>query len=415
VMRYGLIIVFVLISSHSFSANLNEKFSYSVSLDVQVNSLSTDAQTWFKNGSGKLKHGSNENNDVAINQLGTQLEYKFDLQSKIRVDAFYQTDNLNKLSITQAFWQFKPLISDNWRARYRVGMFYAPISLENTSQSWLSNHTDSFSVINSWLAEELRTIGIEGIWTWQKSRTAENKFSIIASIFGFNDPAGSKLAWHGWASHNRQTGFGNELALRRLPVFNTGEQFDGQLDGIKPFVELDNRPGYYIGTEWRHKRSVKLQWLYYDNRGDPLTLIDHQYAWDTRFHHLALKIAGANKWALHGQFLSGNMVMGPDAVDNDFKAGYFMLTKALSEKYNLALRLEKFSVDDNDFLLNAIDPNQEDGEAITINLSYQNDSKKLRFYTEAKYLDSRRLSRLLFNEAEEISETSLSLGVRYAF
>ena len=45
----------------------------------------------------------------------------------------------------------------------KAGAFFPTISLENDDLGWTSPYTLTPSAINSWIGEELRTIGSEGI------------------------------------------------------------------------------------------------------------------------------------------------------------------------------------------------------------------------------------------------------------
>ena len=45
----------------------------------------------------------------------------------------------------------------------KAGAFFPAISLENDDLGWTSPYTLTPSAINSWIGEELRTIGSEGI------------------------------------------------------------------------------------------------------------------------------------------------------------------------------------------------------------------------------------------------------------
>ena len=44
----------------------------------------------------------------------------------------------------------------------KAGAFFPTISLENDDIGWTSPYTLSASAINTWIGEELRTIGTEG-------------------------------------------------------------------------------------------------------------------------------------------------------------------------------------------------------------------------------------------------------------
>jgi hypothetical protein len=75
-------------------------------------------------------------------------------------------DDRNPLDLTEAYLQFRPYPLNGYRFRLKAGAFHAPISLENRAAGWESPYTLSYSAINTWLGEELRTIGVEGQLDW---------------------------------------------------------------------------------------------------------------------------------------------------------------------------------------------------------------------------------------------------------
>src|SRR6185437_6111030 len=56
----------------------------------------------------------------------------------------------------------------SWSAK--AGAFFPTISLENDDLGWTSPYTLTPSAINSWIGEELRTIGSEGTLRWKSEK-----------------------------------------------------------------------------------------------------------------------------------------------------------------------------------------------------------------------------------------------------
>jgi len=67
--------------------------------------------------------------------------------------------------------QYRPYPRAGYRLRVKAGAFHAPVSLENRAPGWDSPYTLSYSALNSWLGEELRTIGLEAQLDWLGTRT----------------------------------------------------------------------------------------------------------------------------------------------------------------------------------------------------------------------------------------------------
>ncbi len=370
-----------------------------------------DAQTsWLSGRLGKFRVGEGDNN-VLFHGAGA-LHYDFNLQSRLVVETALHTGEKVKIGITQAFWQYKPIARANWRSNYRVGAFHAPISFEHKDSLWQPIYTLAPSVINTWVGEELRTIGVQGRWSWRRAPISAHKFTLIAAGFGANDSAGAMLAWRGWTAHSRQTLLGESIRIPPLPVIQPGAPFHSQAPKYEPFVEVDDRIGYYAGVDWDWRRKLKVRYLYYDNRGEPLALVDGQYAWDTRFHHLGIMARPAKTWTVVVQIMHGNTLMGPGAVDNRFTSAFLLVSKKLNQ-HRFSARIEAFDIADRDFLL-AIDPNNENGHRITLNYKYQI-NQNFRAALELSRLESDRDYRALFSQNERLSDKHIQLQLRYQF
>ena len=79
-------------------------------------------------------------------------------------------------------------------------------------------------------------------------------------MFGWNDPAGTMLAAHGFALHDRQTTLFGRVGA---------PQTDPETPKKELFHEIDDRPGYYVGAQARYLDRAVLNVLHYDNRADP--------------------------------------------------------------------------------------------------------------------------------------------------
>lgn len=82
-----------------------------------------------------------------------------------------------------------------------MGGFYPQLSLENPDMGWLSAYNYTNSAINSWVGEELRTLGVEAtIKRPARNFNSAHSFSLVGATFKGNDPAGTLLAWRGFAA-----------------------------------------------------------------------------------------------------------------------------------------------------------------------------------------------------------------------
>ena len=119
-----------------------------------------------------------------------------------------------------------------------------PISLENTEIGWTSYWTLTPSAINSWVGDELRTIGSEAKLEW---RSDMRTLSVTGAAFGFNDPAGVMIADRGWALDDRPTGLLEHSREPDAIAISFGEPIPYQ---AHLFAEIDHRVGWYAQAAW---------------------------------------------------------------------------------------------------------------------------------------------------------------------
>src|SRR3569833_1146405 len=67
----------------------------------------------------------------------------------------------------EAYLSWHPSSDDAFSGSVKAGAFFPTISLENDDLGWASPYTLTPSAINSWIGDELRTIGSEGTLRWQ--------------------------------------------------------------------------------------------------------------------------------------------------------------------------------------------------------------------------------------------------------
>jgi hypothetical protein len=279
-------------------------------------------------------------------------------------------DGEQSLGITQAAFIYNPLSPNNIKWKAKAGFFYPSLSLENTSSGWLSPYTYTQSAINSWIGEELRVFGTQvSLYSGGRKRNSPWSWEIISGLYKGNDTTGTLLTWRGFATHDRQSLHNDKIQFAPIPSI---ENF---IEGIptptytKPFVEIDDKWGAYIGVHVRYFRKSELRYYFYDNLADP-TIVNQErlYAWHTKFQSISYIQEFSRNWRVLIHLLDGSTEMGRRAVFGDFYSGFAMLSYQ-PNKHRLSLRLERFKVDEND--TKPQDPNDNDGKAMTIAWRYQ--------------------------------------------
>ncbi len=309
--------------------------------------------SWTDGSVGKLRF--DDNSDGLVVSRGF-LDYETRLADTLDFSAaveFYDDELGSAIDFTEAYVEWRPVPRSANRYRLKVGAFYPRISLENTGPGWSSPYTISSSTINTWVAEEIRTVGAELSWSRRPQMLGgRHEFGLQAAAYWMNDPAGSLLAWKGWSSHDRQSRFGDELPLPPLPQIQPGMMFEAQDPFVAPFREIDGRAGYYVSGDWKFSQRLQLTAMRYDNRADPAQIEDGQYAWRTAFDHVGLRVSLPAQIGLIAQWMQGSTVMGPfmgewHPVDVDFESKFLLLSRAF-DKHRLSVRYDNFAVTEND-------------------------------------------------------------------
>lgn len=373
-------------------------------LDLDVRLLTSDGSRSFLDGGlGELRFGE----DKSGLQLGRA---RFALSQPVgevlclRLDASaWDNDDKNLIDLTEAYLEYRPYPRAGFRARVKGGAFYPPISLENRAAGWESPYTLSSSALNSWIGEELRTIGLEGQLEWLGTRTGHNfDVGLTAAVYGWNDPAGGVVASHGFALHDRQTTLFGRVGPRGVPP----------LYGRELFHEIDGRAGMYAGIEARYLDRVVVRALHYDNRGDPAAfdaeLMD--FAWETKFDSAGLRVEMASGWTAIAQWLEGETYIEPGFdIEWPFDARFVLLSKR-NGRHMLSARYDDFAVGSNL-------PNGEgvqNGHAWTAAYVFERDPR-WRFTLEWLRVTSRLVSRSIYlGQPPLATETLVQLGVRYS-
>ncbi|MDP5213620.1 hypothetical protein ORJ66_11255 [Pseudoalteromonas tunicata] len=320
---------------------------------------------WLNKGTGIYQYDSgNDGLNVAQGLLAMEQDLADELSFSAVIN--YNQRPAQSIGLTQGYFKYKPIVPSAYKWQIQAGLFYPRMSLENPDLGWTSPYTYTNSAINSWLGEEIKTIGLElSVNRPGRFFNSPHSFNAVASVFKANDPAGTLLAWRGFALHDRQTSLNELVPFANLPSFtDTALRF--QASNVRPFEEIDGRFGYYFGLHWDYYKQSQLRFYLYDNNGDPSVLNKStgQYAWDTKFVSLAWQYKFDSQWRLITQAMHGNTAMGKSrGVDVDFNA-YFALVSYQHFAHRWSLRYDHFNVIERDNWL--WDPNDSHGEGLTI-------------------------------------------------
>ncbi|HVW68110.1 MAG TPA: hypothetical protein VHB68_04005, partial [Steroidobacteraceae bacterium] len=289
-------------------------------------------------GLGALRYGGDESG-LRLGRARFALSQPLGQVWAVHLDAS-SWGNRDKVPVglTEAYLLFRPYPFAGYRLRIRTGAFYAPISLENRASGWESPYTLSYSAINSWIGEEVRTIGTEAQLDWLGTHTGHDfDVGLTTGLFGWNDNAGAALADGGFTLTDRQTVLWGRVGKPGVPPVRASE----------PFHEMDANAGAYGGLELRYLDRVVLRFLRYDNNAtpgppDPIT---HMAAWNTQFDSAGLRIEAGRGWTVIAQWLSGATYISPAGTDLrwPFRASFALLSKRLG-RHTFSVRYDRFEV-----------------------------------------------------------------------
>jgi len=320
---------------------------------------------WWQEGTGQL--GVANSGWMLGSQLAS-INITPDSDFSATINGQWQQIPDHSLGLTEYWLNYTPLPMSGYRLRARAGWFYPAMSLENSDVAWTSPYSSSFSAINSWIGEELRSKGVEiSLSRPGNAFNSAHSFSAVAATFQGNDPIGTLISWRGFAIHSYQTNLNQEIEFSYYPSLMV-PPLNLQPNWVKPFSEIDQRYGYYLGVHWQWQQQTEVRFYHYDNNADPLAFAQQQYAWHTRFSHIAWHQQLNDSWQLVAQWMHGNTSMGPKVVDMDFNV-WFVLANYQHNDWQFSTRFDHWQQMDQD--QTPLDDNNGRGEGLTASVQYQ--------------------------------------------
>lgn len=385
----------ILITLAASTTRADDRFKFNVVLDGRI--VTTPASTSFLDeGLGKTRYGHEpravEAKLAQAALLGVvELRPDLTLRAHVNVDAEH---NFNRrVDLVEGVVRYNPAIGDTTSLDIRAGVFFPTVSLENTDLAWLSPYTITFSAINSWIGEEVRSLGAEA---GPSFRLDEAQLRLYGAITRGNDPNGTLLAWRGFALHDRVTGFSDRLPLPALKSFDAPDLFPDQPPHVQPVREVDQKWTWSTGVSLTHPR-YRLKALYQPPTANPGAFDGEQYAWRTGYWALGVsRFFGPVEvlaQGLEGETRMGVVAGGRSAIIANFQAGYVLAswTESAEARHRLTLRYDAFRVRDrDDFTIE--DPNDESGSAWTFAYAFA-PAARHRITAELLRVDSTRTNR----------------------
>jgi len=284
--------------------------AYEFDWSVDLRAVSSDATaSRLDGGLGKLRYDATHD---GLRLGEARFSYRGDVTETLRVAAdgvAYGDHDVNPIDLTEFYADWRPIPHSIWRSRLKVGAFYPEISLENRMRGWGSPYSLTYSAINTWVGEELRTIGAEYSLDWLgRSNGHDFDVSLNAAAFGWNDPAGTVIATRGWGLTDRQTTLFGRFATGGQPNPERTLFYD----------DLDKRAGFHLGVTANYRGLLEMHALHYDNRANlaSFSTTIQDSTWLTYFDSLGARWTPTAEWTLITQWLHGRTYAGTDLPVN---------------------------------------------------------------------------------------------------
>ena len=365
--------------------------------------------SWNAGGLGKSRYGSGDAG-AGVGAALLRADWQATPALSAAADLQYQPDEHRHVDVLDAYLRYRPASITPWRWSLKAGAFFAPISLENEGIGWTSLWTLTPSAINSWVVEELRTVGGE----FSIEHRGSNTFQAGFAVFGSNDPAGELLATRGWSLSDLTSGL--HASLREPDVYAPVARASVPVE-YRPFDEIDHRPGWYADASWESPAYGKFVILHYDNRADPERYERYEdrkvFAWRTRFWSFGARTRVGDV-TLIAQAMDGDTAFEPSPelyLDTHFRSG-FLLAGWERGAWRPALRLDFFSLRQTPSSL--ADPLSEHGNALTAALNWR-PNDRLRITGEWLWVDSTRDQRALEGLAPRQIDRQVQVSARVYF
>ena len=210
----------------------------------------------------------------------------------------------------ETYLRFDDAGTNNLSWSVKAGAFFSTFSLENDDIGWASPYTLTPSAINSWIGDELRTIGSEGALPWKSSI---DTISLIGAALCCKDQNGTLMASHGWTMEDRPTGL---LERVRLSTQSQKQFFSSLCARTGEFDEIGGHVGWYAGATWTLPNWGKISVIRYDNEDDPYARTARDTGWDTRYWSVGAR-TNIGSVVLIAQGIRGStIVAGPGFIAN---------------------------------------------------------------------------------------------------
>jgi hypothetical protein len=363
-------------------------------------------KSWLEGGLGKFRYGSGDSPVTfaeGVLQAGARLDDNLSAVTVLRLEP----RTPGGFDALETYLRYAPRSDGAVSWSVKAGAFFPTLSLENDDLGWASPYTLTPSAINSWVGDELRTIGSEATIRW---KTGMGTVSALGALLCCNDEAGIVIADRGWSLEDRPMGLFERVRLpdatmalfRKRPNQRTGM-----------FDEIDGGVGWYAGLAWQMPRIGKLTAMRYDNRADPAAVSTRDTSWETNFWSFGARTQ-LGALMLIAQHMDGYTAIAIPSGRSEtrFQSAFLLASYDLGADWRISAREEFFQTR---HVAAAPHPLSEDGDAFTAAVSWIG-FDRVRLTGEVIVLDNRRLEYARAGlGGPQRADTQFQLGARFFF
>ena len=403
-MRSGLTILAMLAAAFSATnakaLDLTDDLTISGYVDARA-VAAAEPQSWLKGGLGKFRYGGKQKfGTEGVLQADYRMDDSLHFVSVLRADP----DTPSVIDALETYLRYDQMRGDvGWSVK--AGAFFPTISLENDDLGWTSPYTLTPSAINSWIGDELRTIGSEATLRWKSDLGV---LSVIGALTCCNDEAGVLIADRGWAMNDRPFG----LTERERVPDATMRIFHAPYPArTGMFDEIDGQVGWYLGATWQLPGIVKLSVTRYDNQGDPYAGTARDGAWRTKFWNFGARTQFGPLVVIAQQLSGYTEIAGPGfEADTKFQSGFLLASYDLDD-WRFSVREDLFQTRRLGVANNIWN---EDGDATTGAISWSG-LDGVRLTAEIIAMHSRRGEYVPAGLGYSRSDIQVQFGSRFSF
>lgn len=359
--------------------------------------------SWLDGGLGKTRFGGAQPSPSfrfaeAVGQGTLAITDELHAVTVLRVEPKQRTG----VDILETYLTWRPQAEGDWRWSVKAGAFFPPISVENDDLGWASPYTLTSSAINSWVGNELRTIGGEADVAWSGGYGI---VTAVGSLYCCNEPAGILMADRGWSLDDRPMGL-----LERVRIPDATAKLFGMPVPSRTgmFENIDDHVGWYTGLKWDVPQAGQVAVLWYDNNADPEAHTSRDTSWRTHFWSASLK-AHPYGFTLLAQGMTGDTVIEAFGYHyTDFQSAFLLLSYDFDDAWRASARADVFQTRTRP----AFALFDEDGRAFTGAVSWS-PQDCLRLTGELLDVESRRRDRVVVSVAPEQSNVQFQISARF--